>query len=508
MNFTQRTAILTAVAITGLTAAVTFTAAAASASAAAAAASRSPSRGAVAAPRAAAGARAAAPGGTWGTAQQVPGTAALNKGGNAQISSVSCARAGSCSAGGRYTDASRRTQAFVAGKANGIWGPAEEVPRTAALNKGGDAEIFSVSCGRAGSCSAGGFYRDASGRFQAFVAGEVKGVWGPAQEVPGTAALNKGGDAGIFSVSCARAGDCSAGGRYRDASRRGQAFVAGEVRGVWGPAQEVPGTAALNKGGNAVITSVSCGRAGSCSAGGFYEDAAGRQQVFVAGEAKGIWGPAQQVPGTAALNKGGDAEIFSVSCGRAGSCSAGGFYTDAFGRPQAFVAGEAKGIWGPAQQVPGTAVSKGGEAAITSVSCARAGSCSAGGSYLDASGNTQAFVAGEAKGVWGRAQQVPGTAALNKGGDAEITSVSCARAGNCSAGGSYLDASFHLHAFVAGEAKGVWGRAQQVPGTAALNKGGEAEITSVSCARAGNCSAGGFYKDASGHLQAFVVNET
>ena len=41
-----------------------------------------------------------------------------------------------------------------------------------------------------------------------------------------------------------------------------------------------------------------------------------------------------------------------------------------------------------------------------------------------------------------------------------------------------------------------------------MNKGGDAEIFSVSCARAGNCSAGGFYKDASGHLQAFVVNET
>jgi hypothetical protein len=33
-------------------------------------------------------------------------------------------------------------------------------------------------------------------------------------------------------------------------------------------------------------------------------------------------------------------------------------------------------------------------------------------------------------------------------------------------------------------------------------------ITSVSCARAGDCSAGGSYADASGHFQAFVVNET
>jgi hypothetical protein len=79
----------------------------------AAAASPSSARGAAAGTPAAAGARAAASGGTWGTAQQVPGIAALNKGGFAEITSVSCAKAGDCSAGGSYLDASRHLQAFV-----------------------------------------------------------------------------------------------------------------------------------------------------------------------------------------------------------------------------------------------------------------------------------------------------------------------------------------------------------------------------------------------------------
>ena len=284
MSFIQRTAILTAAAITGLTPAVSATAAAASASAAAAAASSPPPRDAGAATRAAAGARAAASGGTWGTAEKVPGTAALNKGGNAQISSVSCAKAGDCSAGGSYRDASGRLQAFVAGEVRGVWGTAQQVPGTAALNKGGDAEITSVSCARAGDCSAGGGYQDASRRGQAFVAGEARGAWGKAQQVPGTAALNKRGDAAISSVSCARAGDCSAGGFYTDASRHLQAFVAGEARGVWGTAQQVPGTAALNKRGDAAISSVSCARAGHCSAGGSYLDASRHLQAFVVNE--------------------------------------------------------------------------------------------------------------------------------------------------------------------------------------------------------------------------------
>src|SRR6266700_6493629 len=87
-----------------------------------------------------------------------------------------------------------------------------------------------------------------------------------------------------------------------------QAFVAGEARGIWGPAQEVPGIAALNKFGSAGVSSVSCARAGNCSAGGFYLGASGNFQAFVAGEARGIWGPAQEVPGSAALSKGREAQ--------------------------------------------------------------------------------------------------------------------------------------------------------------------------------------------------------
>ena len=54
----------------------------------------------------------------------------------------------------------------------------------------------------------------------------------------------------------------------------------------------------------------------------------------------------------------------------------------------------------------------------------------------------------------------------------------------------------------------VWGAAEEVPGTAALNRGGAAEIGSVSCSSAGNCSAGGAYTDSSGRGQAFVVSQT
>jgi hypothetical protein len=84
-------------------------------------------------------------------------------------------------------------------------------------------------------------------------------------------------------VSCGAVGDCSLGGSYSLSSGPQEAFVASETGGVWGTAQEVPGSAALNTGGSAVTDSVSCPSAGNCSAGGHYETS-DTEQAFVADE--------------------------------------------------------------------------------------------------------------------------------------------------------------------------------------------------------------------------------
>jgi hypothetical protein len=462
-----------------------------------------------------------APVGGSGTAQEVPGTAALNQGGGAGIDSVSCASAGNCSAGGYYTDGSGRRQVFVVSETGGTWQNAVEVPGMAVLNRGGGAGIISVSCASAGNCSAGGSYTDRSGHGQAFVVSEAGGTWQNAVEVPGTATLNRGGGAVIGSVSCASAGNCSAGGSYTDRSGHGQAFVVSEAGGTWQNAVEVPGAATLNRGGNAGIISVSCASAGTCSADGYYidrSDRAGRQQVFydfshqqvfVVSEAGETWQTAVEVPRIAALNRGGNAWIYSVSCASAGNCSAGGYYTDRSGHKLAFVVGETGGTWQNASEVPGTAaLNRGGNAEIYSVSCASAGNCSAGGYYTDRSRHEQVFVVSETGGTWQKAVEVPGTSALNQDGSAWIYSVSCASAGNCSAGGYYTDRSGRRQVFVVSETGGTWRKAVEVPGTSALNQDGSAWIYSVSCASAGNCSAGGTYTDRSGRYQAFVVSET
>ena len=448
----------------------------------------------------------------WGTAKELPGSAALNAGGRAGIVSVSCNSPGDCTVGGNYLDSSGHGQAMVDTETNGTWGTAEQVPGIATLDAGGGSIIYSVSCASPGNCSAGGDYSNSSGLGQAWVASESGGVWGDAIEVPGTAALNVSGDARVYSVSCASPGDCSAGGQYDDGEGFFQAFVVTESGGNWGTAIEVPNSGKLNTAGDALIYSVSCASAGNCSAGGYYVKTSGflgLQQAFVVSEAGGSWGNAKEVPGTARLNTGGLAEVNTVSRTSPGDCSAGGSYDDSAGHYHAFVVSQVSGTWGTAEQVPGTlGLDKDNAITVTSVSCASAGNCSLGGYYTDASGHAQAYVDSQVSGAWGKAKELPGTAALNKGTFAEVSSVSCTSAGDCSVGGYYTDSSSHDQAFVDSQTNGTWAEAKEVPGTATLNKGGVASAASVSCASPGNCSAGGYYTDSSGHSQAFVDRQT
>jgi hypothetical protein len=475
--------------------------------AAAACAALFASSGAAVAGTHAAAARSAVTSGAWGTAQRVRGLAALNRGGKASISSVSCVSAGNCSAGGTYTDGSGHIQAFVVGDAIGTWGKAKEVPGFAALNVGKWAWFGAVSCASAGNCTAGGAYTDGSGHRQGFVVRQTNGSWGTAKRVVGAAALNQGG---ISSVSCASAGNCTAVGSPSFELKG--SFVVSQKNGSWGKAEHVPGLAALSVGGASGVNSVSCASAGNCSAGGRYTDGSG-WQAFVVSERNGTWRKAEEVPGTAALNQFGDAQTVSVSCVSAGNCSAGGYYAGGddlgdYGPRLPFVVTEKNGTWGTAQEVPGTIFGP-DYAAITSVSCASAGNCSAGGYYLDGSDTGccyQAFAVTQANGIWGTAEEIPGTAALDTGDNAGFNSVSCAPAGSCSAGGYYTDSS-GTQAYVINGRNGTWRKAEEVPGTASLNQAGYAALSSVSCGRAGNCSAGGYYADGSG-TQAFVVSET
>ncbi len=447
----------------------------------------------------------------WGTAEEIPGFATLNQGDGEIEHSLSCASAGNCSVGGYYTDAEGHDQVFADTETGGTWGTAQEIPGLATLNKR-NAGMYTLSCGSAGNCSAGGYYTDSLNREQSFVARQKDGTWQTAKEVPGTATLNADGNSELSAVSCAGVSACSGGGYYVDASNDQQGYVDSETSGSWGKAEEVPGLAALNTDGGAAVVSVSCTSAGNCAAGGYYFTSSGDEEPFVVSQSGGTWGSAQEVPGIGALNTGpaGQAPLESLSCGSAGNCAASGSYIDSAGNVQAWLASEVGGTWGDAEEAPGTAaLNTDGFAVADTVSCGSAGNCSAGGWYTGT--HIEGFVITQTGGTWGTARPVPGLAALNTSGDAQLWSMSCASAGNCSAGGYYFnDTQGGQEAFVVSQSKGTWGQAKEVPGSESLNVNGTATTEMVSCATAGHCAAAGVYGNSptTGDLEAFVDNQT
>jgi hypothetical protein len=442
----------------------------------------------------------------WTAAQPVPGLIALNRGGYASLLTVSCPSVGNCAAGGYYyakdDDEYGNVDAFVVNEINGRWRTARAVPGLSDFDAGGDAQLLSVSCASAGNCSAGGYYANEgvnSTFSQPFVVTETKGRWGTAQPVPGLIELNVGGDAEVTTVSCGAAGDCAAGGYFTDSSGSETAFVVEQTGGRWGAARALAD-------GPLEVTSVSCKSVGDCVAGGADNPAPGGSatEAYLVTETKGRWGSPQLVPGIAALTTGDVSIVNSVSCSSAGNCGVGGYYaTDVNGTQQAFVANETRGRWGKAREVPGLALLNaiGGAAEVTSVSCAAAGDCTVGGTYQTIAGY-HPFVAAEIGGDWRSARAIPGPAADT---NAEPVSVSCGSAGNCGATGGVWGSESGGFAFLVNETDGRWGSSREIPwpkGRTPWYAIGNA----ISCVPAGECAIGGFYFTDTNAGEAFLVN--
>jgi hypothetical protein len=118
------------------------------------------------------------------------------------------------------------------------------------------------------------------------------------------------------------------------------ALVDSRVAGDWSNAQEILGISNLPQ---SEATTASCPLTGGCVTGGDFSDTAGHQQAFVSYENTtagtkdfGSFGGAKEIAGN--LNAGGGAGVTGLSCSFAGECGFGGFYTDANGHGQGFVA--------------------------------------------------------------------------------------------------------------------------------------------------------------------------
>jgi hypothetical protein len=448
--------------------------------------------------------------GVWGAPHAMLGIAAL--GGKVWPSSLACSGPGDCLAAGNNSigqpSAGPPGSSILVGaltqEKRGVWSRSIPIRGLGALSQNEVVQVNAVGCGSPGNCAIGGFYgeREGDGGWwagSAFLDTERNGSWGTAVDTPGVDSLNKAHAADVTSLSCTAKGDCTGGGYYTIAGQYTETqtvqngFVIDERNGVWSAARPVPGLPVKNTStadSVATVLSVSCSSPGNCVAGGSYTpNASGgtsgttqaAAEAFTVEERNGVWQAARLIPAML--------EVTLVSCPAAGDCAAAGDAPAAdcspgYNCPAAYVT-EKNGSWGTPRRVLSASQQRAHVASITSLSCGSPGDCVAAGDISDYSqfnGNSdeQAFLLEEKKGTWSGYREVPGTAALNAGGKAAVTSVSCTAAGDCTAGGYYTDRKGTELGFLLTETGFGWGR------LATVGFGG---VGVVSCFAPASCAA-------------------
>jgi hypothetical protein len=311
------------------------------------------------------------------------------------------------------------------------------------------------------------------------------------------------------SVSCATAGNCAAAGSYLDNSlpnsqRVGLLFS--QVTGVWqtGVEAQLPAGASTT-GTGAQLQNVSCPSAGSCTVVGQYHDATTAMQGVMISESAGTWqtGVEAPLPGDAASDP--NVSFDGVWCSSASDCTAIGTYTSTSGR-RALLLSEVAGTWSAqTAPVPGDANADPG-VNLSSLSCASAGNCASIGGYTDSADNHQGLILTESAGVWSaQTAPLPGNAASDP--SIGLFDVSCPSAGNCAGDGDYADSSGHTQVVLLDESAGTWTAVEgTAPPAAATDPG--ADMDGLSCVSPGNCTGTGEFDDSSGHSLPSMFTET
>ena len=292
--------------------------------------------------------------------------------------------------------------------------------------------------------------------------------------------------------------------------------TAGIVRAAvtWGTSEPASFASGVqNAAPDTIFYSVSCESAGNCAAAGMLYNAAGRYVAFTQTSTGGVWGTASPASFASGVQYTQENSYFnSVSCGSAGNCTAVGQFRNAAGGYEAFTQTSTGGVWGTAEPASfASGVQHANRYAVfNSVSCGSVGNCTAAGNFRNAAGHNEAFTQTSTGGVWGTA--VPASFASgvqNATPDASFYSVSCESVGNCTAAGFFRNASGGNEAFTQSSTGGVWGTA--VPASFASgvqNANRYAVFNSVSCESAGNCTAAGRFRNAAGGYEAFTQTST
>jgi hypothetical protein len=415
--------------------------------------------------------------GHWGRAQIIQGTGLPDNTDNATIKALSCSSPGNCSAGGSFINGTGLsspkllggdgpTTAFVVDETHGIWHDAQAVTGVVAPGIEEGATISFLSCASTGNCAAAGSFA---------------------------------------SVGCADGdSDCVlAGVTYK--RQFDKTFVVNEVRGVWGSPEWLRNA---NRGEYPNLTGLSCGIAGACAAVGTSVSPAGQQEGFVANQTNGRWSPSVLFPG---VNLPGQTSsmLSAVSCGSRGNCSAGGSYTDNVGHTHPFVVNEVSGTWQRASTVTGaTRPALNPFAQIQSISCSPPTRCTAFGESLGPAGaGLYFFVLTKRGGDWSSVRLVPRSNAFAFRGFSG-SDMACSASQICTIAGSYFTLDSATRPYALSEDARHFTRVASLPGIPRLYLAPTSgNVVTLSCGATDNCVIVEQFA-ALDHLGLFLVHES
>jgi hypothetical protein len=391
-------------------------------------------------------------------------------------------------------------------------------------------QLAALSCASAGNCSAIGTYDDALSDSQGLLLTEKNGAWGLGVEaqLPSDAAdvpLKAGNGGGLVDVACPAAGNCTAIGRYTDATGIDHGLLLNENHGTWrrGTRVTLPTNAiAERKPKNGIVddlglAAVSCSSVGNCVAVGNYETNAEVWEALIMTETHGKWSRGFEAPLPAGTPIAGqNAVLLSVTCTHAGTCAAAGNYVDATGHQQALLLNGSGHNWTAAPSPAPPADANSDPSVIpSSIACPEVGDCAAVGTYVNPLQNSLGLLLNQSSGTWqpGVGVALPsGAAPSTTVGDQTVmlSSVACPQSGACTAVGWYFDNFENGQPLLDDQQNGIWQPGVEATLPANAVQGLEKQSSGldwVSCPSAGNCLATGVYTDAGYNSQGLLLSE-
>ncbi len=430
-----------------------------------------------------------------------------------------CPAAGSCVAVGSYQDTSGYIQGLIETLSNGTWTAATAPLGGLSPAAGSDPSVYfyALACPVAGTCVATGSYGDSSFNQHGLIETLSNGTWTAAtaptvglSPAPATNAYFS-----LTGLSCPAAGSCVGVGSY-DASSGTEGLIETLSNGTWTAATAPLGGLSTGARPWSALYGLSCPVAGTCVAGGEYQNSSSDYEGLIETLSNGTWTAATAPLGglSPAADIDPTAILTSLSCPAAGSCVGVGSYNASSGT-EGLIETLSNGTW-TAATAPLSGLSPAPATApadpLTAISCPAVGTCVASASYRDASNEQFGLIETLSNGTW-TAATAPLSGLSPAAGSDPVVAIggqSCPTAGYCVAVGSYVDASNEQFGLIETLSNGTWTAATApfsgLSPAPATNPVGF--LAGVSCPAAGSCTAVGEYLDPSGYQYGVMVAQT